>query len=106
MSIVRGVEFCRECKTVYDLFKKTVPVVELCPKHRPVSIATMKIKCNVCGKAVSTLVPATTLIRAWVECPECIEGNILEKKLGKKTKAKAKYDEELDFQRQMRGPRP
>lgn len=31
----------------------------------------MRIKCNVCSKPVSTLVPEGTVLRAWVECPEC-----------------------------------
>jgi hypothetical protein len=26
-----------------------------------------------CGKSVSTEVPDGTIVRAWVECPECIE---------------------------------
>lgn len=33
----------------------------------------MKIRCNLCGKSVSTEVPSTTVIRAWIECPECTE---------------------------------
>jgi hypothetical protein len=33
----------------------------------------MKIKCMECGKEVSTEVPDGTLVRAWIECPECIE---------------------------------
>ena len=33
----------------------------------------MKIRCNRCGKIVSTEVPDGTVIRAWIECPECIE---------------------------------
>jgi ribosome-binding protein aMBF1 (putative translation factor) len=32
----------------------------------------MKIKCNICGKDVSTEVPDGTIIRASVECPECL----------------------------------
>jgi|HubBroStandDraft_2_1064218.scaffolds.fasta_scaffold00006_61 hypothetical protein len=28
-----------------------------------------------CGKSVSTEVPEGTIVRAWVECPECIEKN-------------------------------
>ena len=31
----------------------------------------MKIKCCRCGKSVSTEVPNNTIIRAWIECPEC-----------------------------------
>ena len=30
------------------------------------------IQCTKCGKAVSTAVPESTLVRAWVECPECV----------------------------------
>jgi DNA-directed RNA polymerase subunit RPC12/RpoP len=33
----------------------------------------MRIPCNRCGKSVSSEVPDETIIRAWVECPECIE---------------------------------
>jgi len=33
----------------------------------------MKIRCSKCGKAVSSEVPDNTVIRAWVECPECIK---------------------------------
>lgn len=33
----------------------------------------MRILCNKCGKPVSTEVPEGTIIRAWVECPECVE---------------------------------
>ena len=33
----------------------------------------MRIHCNECGKVVSTDVPKETIIRAWVECPECTE---------------------------------
>ena len=32
----------------------------------------MRIKCSKCGKSVSTEVPDNTVIRAWIECPECI----------------------------------
>jgi len=33
----------------------------------------MKLKCSNCGKSVSTEVPDKTIIRAWIECPECLE---------------------------------
>lgn len=33
----------------------------------------MQIKCNRCGKGVSSQVPEGTIVRAWVECPECVE---------------------------------
>lgn len=32
----------------------------------------MRIHCNKCGKSVSTEVPEDTIVRAWVECPECV----------------------------------
>jgi len=35
----------------------------------------MRIKCSQCGKAVSTEVPEGTVVRAWVECPECMKPN-------------------------------
>lgn len=38
----------------------------------------MKIVCNRCNKEVSTEVPDDTVLKAWVECPEC------SKKKGKK----------------------
>ena len=31
----------------------------------------MRIKCNLCSKPVSSEVPENTVMRAWVECPEC-----------------------------------
>lgn len=31
----------------------------------------MTIKCDRCNKAVSSPIPRSTVIRAWVECPEC-----------------------------------
>lgn len=33
----------------------------------------MRIYCSRCGASVSSEVPDNTIIRAWVECPECIE---------------------------------
>lgn len=33
----------------------------------------MRIRCLQCGKSVSTEVPEDTVIRAWIECPECTE---------------------------------
>lgn len=32
----------------------------------------MQIKCNQCGKSVSSEVPKDTVIRAYIICPECI----------------------------------
>lgn len=31
------------------------------------------IYCCKCGKSVSSQVPDNTIVRAWVECPECVE---------------------------------
>ena len=39
----------------------------------------MRIKCMHCGKPVSTEVPDKTVIRAYVECPECINAVSYEK---------------------------
>ena len=33
----------------------------------------MRLKCNCCSKAVSTEVPDGTVVRAHIECPECIK---------------------------------
>ena len=33
----------------------------------------MRLRCHRCGQSVSTEVPADTVVRAWIECPECIE---------------------------------
>ncbi len=30
------------------------------------------LRCSRCGKQVSTLVPHNTIVRAWIECPECV----------------------------------
>lgn len=30
-----------------------------------------QLKCNQCGAIVSTTVPESTIIRGWIECPEC-----------------------------------
>jgi hypothetical protein len=35
-----------------------------------------RIWCYSCGKSVSSPVPPDTVIRAWVECPECIERTV------------------------------
>lgn len=34
---------------------------------------TTRLRCNRCGKSVSTEVDAGTIVRAWIECPECID---------------------------------
>ena len=31
-----------------------------------------QLRCNRCGGVVSSAVPETTVVRAWIECPECI----------------------------------
>lgn len=36
---------------------------------------TRRIHCNSCGNPVSNEVPVGTVVRAWVECPECCEKN-------------------------------
>ena len=33
----------------------------------------MTIRCNKCSKSVSSEVPGNIIVRAWVECPECVE---------------------------------
>jgi DNA-directed RNA polymerase subunit RPC12/RpoP len=33
----------------------------------------MKLRCNSCGTPVSTEVPDDTVVRAYIECPECVE---------------------------------
>lgn len=37
------------------------------------SDSEFRLRCNRCGKIVSTPVPESTIVRAWIECPECIE---------------------------------
>lgn len=32
----------------------------------------MRIRCNRCGRPVSSELPETTVIQGWVECPECL----------------------------------
>lgn len=31
------------------------------------------LKCSDCGAQVSSQVPANTVVRAWIQCPECLE---------------------------------
>lgn len=33
----------------------------------------MRLRCGKCAKVVSTVVTDDTIVRAWIECPECIE---------------------------------
>ena len=35
---------------------------------------TYRVRCSACGKSVSNPLPVAVIIRAWVECPECVEG--------------------------------
>jgi hypothetical protein len=32
-----------------------------------------RIRCNSCGKPISSLIPSDTVLRGWAECPECVE---------------------------------
>jgi hypothetical protein len=50
----------------------------------------MRLRCFFCGKSVSNEVPDDTIVRACLECPECIEahGEII-KKLASPAKAMA-----------------
>ena len=44
----------------------------------------MRIRCCRCGEPASSEVPDGTIVRAWVECPECVEKyDKEEKKMGK-----------------------
>jgi hypothetical protein len=35
--------------------------------------ATERLRCSGCGQSVSTPVPVGTIVRAYLECPECLE---------------------------------
>lgn len=39
----------------------------------------MRLRCYYCGKSVSNEVPEDTIVRAILECPECIEEGVREK---------------------------
>ena len=39
----------------------------------PEAIEYERLHCLNCGKSVSTPVPKDTIVRAWIQCPECIE---------------------------------
>jgi DNA-directed RNA polymerase subunit RPC12/RpoP len=43
----------------------------LAKQHEP----TDSIRCSRCGKIASTPVPAETIVRAYIECPECVAGS-------------------------------
>ena len=34
---------------------------------------TYRVRCSRCGKSVSSPLPVAVIVRAWVECPECLE---------------------------------
>jgi endogenous inhibitor of DNA gyrase (YacG/DUF329 family) len=34
---------------------------------------TYRVRCMTCGKSVSNPLPIAVIVRAWVECPECLE---------------------------------
>jgi hypothetical protein len=34
---------------------------------------TKQLRCNKCGAFASSPVPLNTVVRGWIECPECIE---------------------------------
>ena len=33
----------------------------------------MYLRCNSCGKQISNQLPDDTIVRGWIECPECIK---------------------------------
>jgi RNA polymerase-binding transcription factor DksA len=37
---------------------------------------TYRVRCMTCGKSVSNPLLVAVIIRAWVECPECIERRV------------------------------
>ena len=51
------------------------PYPRTCAVHGlgPCIDGTGAVKCSRCGKRVSSPVPLDIIVRAWVECPECIE---------------------------------
>ena len=40
---------------------------------RPDPTEVYHLRCSKCGKSVSSPVPINTIVRAWLECPECTE---------------------------------
>jgi hypothetical protein len=56
------------------------------PEQKEGTLPVAYLHCNSCGKQVSTgyvAIPTQTpdrglIIRAWIECPECIEAKILD----------------------------
>lgn len=51
------------------------PYPRTCAVHGlgPCIDGTGAVQCSRCGKYVSSPVPLGVVVRAWVECPECIE---------------------------------
>ena len=49
-----------------------------------------------CGKSVSTPVPRDTIVRAYVECPECLEVGPLAKAEARARELEANYQTALD----------
>lgn len=39
---------------------------------RPQADGTYRVLCSRCGKSVSSALSAPVVVRAWVECPECL----------------------------------
>lgn len=33
---------------------------------------TYRVRCSQCGRSVSSPLPVAVVVRAWVECPECV----------------------------------
>jgi len=56
----------------------------------------MKLRCFTCGKIVSTEVPEDTIVRACLECPEC-----LEKEEDKMSRQKKKLDTAKQFGKKL-----
>ena len=42
---------------------------------RPQADGTYRVLCSRCGKSVSSALSAPVVVRAWVECPECLEAH-------------------------------
>jgi len=43
----------------------------------------MKLKCSKCDIILSTEIPDNTIVRAWIECPECIQNRPENKEMKK-----------------------
>jgi len=53
--------------------ERAIEVADYRDTLAPVAPANERIWCRNCGKSVSSPVPKDTIVRAYVECPECIE---------------------------------